>query len=197
METFSYTPPVVPALDNNVDLFPKILPDISRPQFLRLTIPAKAPCVPHAKCPDFRSDSILEIYEWIVLRNSVLKLFFVEIGSCVDVNPKYLSKQRSAVLSIIVRVVCGAAIAEGNIKESVRPEADLPSIMIGVGLRNFHQLPFARKISLLVGRFEFTNNTTPWVLLRVVHVKEPICGEARVKREPEQAFFVIHVRFAF
>ena len=55
---FTDAPAIVPSIDDNVDLFPKVLTDIARPASAIFTVEGELPDVTKACAEDFRSPAL-------------------------------------------------------------------------------------------------------------------------------------------
>ena len=114
----------------------------------------------------------------------------------VDVDSQYLSEQHVWVLCVVERIVTVSAVSRGVLQESVRPEGQMPAIVI----REVRMLderetrrPHEWKPGKRVGDKRVTGGTldpgdedVPVGPARVVHVKAPRRGVVRRKGQPEQ-----------
>jgi hypothetical protein len=112
----------------------------------------------------------------------------------VHIDAQDLAEKAGGILAVIVRIVCRAAVAEGNVQITVRPEADLASIVVPVGLRNLEKDPLrieVRPVRVGAGDLELADHAALRVLLAVEEVEEPVPAELRMKGESQQSLFVL------
>ncbi len=96
---------------------------------------------------------------------------------------------------MIEGIVCRAAIANRDVKKSIRPKTHLTAVVIPEGLRHFEHDAFRAKIGFVGvtrGHFEFADDATLGILLAVINVEELIRFESRMECQAEQAFLVFH-----
>jgi hypothetical protein len=99
-------------------------------------------------------------------------------------------------LTIVVRVTAEAAVADCQVKETVRTEADLSAVMVPVGAGKFQEDAFGFQIDAIIYSLELANDGAFWVLLAVKNVTQLVRFKLRMKRKAKQAFLVIHERLA-
>src|SRR5690349_3396470 len=98
-----------------------------------------------------------------------------------------------------MRVVGAPAVARGDVKVTVRAEADLAAVVIPVGLRDFKEHPLALQIhpvGVALRNAEFTDHTALRILLGVIDEDAPILSELGVTSESEQPFLVFDKGFS-
>ena len=122
-------PPEARASPGEADLLPDVLPDIGD-DHPSLRIERGAPGVAHAVGPDLRPHPVLS-HERVVGGH---------VGRrSVDVEPQDRAEQGRQVLGVAVHVVLQPTIPQGHVEHPVRPEEDLPAVVVGVGLSHLQQ----------------------------------------------------------
>ena len=195
VERLANVPAVVPALGDEVDLFPLVLPDICRPQLTGLAVDAHAPNVSQTVGPDFLARVVLAIGERIVGRDAVLQV----AAAAVDVNAQDFAEQVVEVLRVVVRVVGFAAVAGTDIELAILAKQHHATIMIPIRLRELEQDALRLHVRLVfvgLGHGELTHHTALGILLGIVDVKFLVRLEVRVKRQPKQPLLILDPRLA-
>ena len=179
-----YLPPVVLAAFDDVDLLPCVLPDVRRPQPPVGRIEAEAPGVPETPGEDFLAEALRAPHEGVVLRDGVRQR--------VDIYSEDASQKRRAVLPGALRVVRTATVADGDVEETIRPETDLPAVVIAEGLvdiENVHLAPDQGRVGPLGIRLDSRRPClSATVADRVIHKVETVAGKLRMKRQSQQSF---------
>src|SRR5438270_8248720 len=102
-------------------------------------------------------------------------------------------------LADIVRIVSCAAIAQAQVKITVRSKQHRSAVMVPIRLGNLEDDPFRGKIGLIriiFRNLNFTQHTALGALLRVVKITKSVGLELRMKSEGQQTLFILHPRFS-
>src|ERR1043166_1670822 len=193
---FPEVPAVIRPLLDDVDLLPLVLTDVGRPEFARLAIKVIAPRIPHSVTPDLRK-RVVAAHERVVLWNSIR----LPVRRMIDVNPQELPEHRLEILSVPMRVVRGAAVPQPDVEMAVRAELEHAAIVVFVRLLHLEDHLFGLGEDLLVGDLHYDTREdvarvriTPLLLIefrkRVLQKDLMVAFELRMKRDPQQPFFV-------
>ena len=161
MRAFADAPAVIAALGDKVNFLPQILPDIADPQVAGLAVEAVAPRIAQAIGENFLARAVGHV--WFVGRTdcrtecrmaipahasrhrTVLRVF-TSIRSI-------LASKRGGVLAVAERIVRRAAVAETEIKITVRAESQFTALVIPERLRHVQKNAFGIHVGLVrIGR---------------------------------------------
>src|SRR5207248_2115680 len=118
---------VVAAFGDDVQLLELVLPDVAAEARAGLAVEGEAPGVAHAPGPDLRAELRI-VDEGIVLRDRV------RLAAITDVDAEDFAEQFLRVLRPVAGVPAVAAVAHADVEHPVRPEADLPAVVVRIGL---------------------------------------------------------------
>ena len=183
MVALQHVPPVVAAPLDEINLLPAVLPDVAGPEIPGVAVKAEPPRVAQAVCPDLTAPAARR--EGIVRRDGV-GLFRGRPGH-VDAQDR--PEQRCRVLPVAQRVAGRAAVAQADVQVAVRPERDLPAVVVGVGLLHLQDHQFAVRISarMIVGDGETRDYRPSWPCRGVVDVQVRLIRG--VQRQSQQSLF--------
>ena len=143
MKPLHPVPSVVGALLDQVDLLPRSLSDVSRPQLTAFPVEAETPGYTQAVCPDLFTPILTVANERIVRRDTVLEA----CRANVHVDAQNRTQPGSGILSVPEFVPSSSPVSETDIEHSIRPEGELTSVVIRRRLRHLPQNAFAFYIS--------------------------------------------------
>src|SRR5678809_299679 len=123
MKRFADAPAVIPTFSNQINLFPQILANITRPEIPGLAIETESPDVPQAVRPDFLpcpqpghvrfSDK--RVVRWNAVSKGLFSRAYLDLTACVDINAHYFCCGWRGVLAVRERIARQAPIPQGNI----------------------------------------------------------------------------------
>ena len=181
---------------HEIDLFVAILPDIGNPQIIGQAVKAKTPGIAQPARPHFIAGTALAIDIGIARWNAIVRAAAgVTIGSiasgAIDVNAQNLAQHDTVILPIIVRIAATAAISRSNVEITITAKLQLPTIVVGIGLRKFHQHHFAvgvSQIGIATAHFEARNACAQrWgVIDIVVEIEVAVILVIGVKHQPQK-----------
>lgn len=144
VEAFANAPAVVAAFFDDVDFFPEILADVGGPEELCYGIEGHAPDVAEAEGVDF-SSCVGAASEGVVLRNGV-----GEPGVFViDVDAEKLAEDGAEFLTVALRIVGRAAVAEADIEVAVGTEGEVAAFVVPEGMRENEEDFFGFGVGLI------------------------------------------------
>jgi len=132
---------VVPAADDDVDLLPRVLPDVAGPQGAGIGVEGEAPGVAQAERPDLAARARGRD-EGVVARDRVGAARLL----AVDVDPQDLAEQAAEILRALARVVRGAAVADAEVEHPVGAEHGLAAVVVLPGLLDLEEDALARGV---------------------------------------------------
>ena len=135
MHAFADPPSVVAAPCDEINLLPRVLPDVTRPQVAGRAIEAHAPDVPQPVRPDLAARA-QPVDEGIVLGDGV------PTRLAVDVQTQDGPQQRAEVLAVLLGVVGGAAVTEAHVQVTIRAEQHGRAVVVAKGLGHLQNHDF-------------------------------------------------------
>lgn len=158
---------------------PATLPDIGNVKVAVETVEAETPRVAETVRPDL-VETRCGTEERVTRR--------ADIGDAVvDVDAQQLAEKRVDVPAVLQRVATAAAIAAGNVEETVRAKRDLATVMVAERLRDLQEDLLTAGIGDVgVGRNPVLGNDRVAAGIRVVDEEAPVVDVVRVERLPEQ-----------
>src|SRR5687768_394525 len=143
---FHDAPPVILATRGGARLkihfFKSLLPHIADVQIARRAIKGKPPRVAQAIRPDFRPRigiSSERICRWNTI--SFVAVFHIDSQN--------FSEERLQILRAVLRITVRTAIADADVKISIRPKSEMPAIMIILILQESHDHRFSPRHSVI------------------------------------------------
>ena len=150
-----------------VELLPRVLPDVADVQVAGLTVEREAPRVPEPVADDERLRTLAP-----------------------DVELQQLAEGRPQVLRPVLGIAAGAAVAGPGVEVAVRPEDEVPAVVVFVRIvleEDLAQLPRpARQPARLV-----LDDPRVAVAVGVVDVEVPVLRVLRAEREPEESLLAV------
>ncbi len=178
---------------HDVDLLEGVLPHVADPQVVGRPVERDPPRVaeagdvdlgPRAGCSEER------IVGWDAVGTPVRRM--------VDVDSEDLAEERRQLLAVALRVAAAAAVAEGDVEVTIRPEHDVAAIVVGVGLVDGQDDALAIGVRLVgvAGRHAPLRHDRGAIGVGVVGVEARVARIARMEGEAQQALLpaVAHLR---
>ena len=142
MGPFAKPPAVVPAALRGglvIDFFPRALADIGNDQragaAVSRIVETVPPRVAQAERPDLGKD-VGTTGEWIAGRNRIAGRM---LRTDRDVDPQHLAEECQRILGPVAWIAAGAAVAEADVKEAVRPEDQIAAVVVRERLLDVRQ----------------------------------------------------------
>jgi hypothetical protein len=166
-----------------IDLLELLLADVSDPQVPGDPVEGEAPRVAEPVGPDLRSAAAIpsSARERIVARDVVA-------GRARDVEPEDRCQERVGVLAVAVGVAARAAISKPDVEVAVRPEREMPAVVVRVRLvdREDHLgRPGIRPLRIVADPVARHDRVAANV--RVVDVEAAVVGVVGFERESQEA----------
>jgi hypothetical protein len=161
-----------------VDLLPRVLPDVTDEEIACEAVEAEAPRIAQAVRPDL-GPGAGHPKEGVGGGNPV---------GCrpVDVDAENLAKEAPQILGVVVDIARAAAVADANVQVTVGAKGELAAIVIRSGLGNGQQDGAGELSTVGIARRRVPSDDHIPCRVRVVHIEEPVGRVARMKGEPNQ-----------
>ena len=108
---------------------------------------------------------------------------------CGDVQAEDGAEERCQVLAVAQGVAAAAAVAEGEVEHAVRPEGQLPAVVVGEGLRHLQQDLLRCRIHCFADYREAGEHRPSRPGGGVVQIEPAIAGVRGRKRQSQEPLF--------
>src|SRR5712691_8683518 len=174
---FHHVPAEVGALRHEVDLLIRVLANVSEPERSRLRVEREAPGIAQPVRPDFATPATSRerVVGWDAIARAV-----------AHVDSQELREERVAVLPVALRVPARASVAHPDVEISVRPERELPAVVIFERLPDLEDDDLACFVRDRAVRREARDLSAQWATARVVEEEDSAPVEVRRERDAEE-----------